>query len=102
MSSSVMTLSAPAMCPHGGPAIGASSSARVRVLGAPVLRASDRMVVAGCSLPPPAIPCLTVRLAGATRVRVEGQPVAITVGAVGERSGAPALIVDVQRRVLAT
>ncbi|MGV8932084.1 MAG: hypothetical protein ACOH1R_08265 [Luteimonas sp.] len=86
---------------HGAQAIAATHSARVQVQGVPVLRAGDRIVVAGCVAPASASACVALRMTGATRVWAEGQPVAIAVGAAAEGSGAPAHIVQVQARVLA-
>ena len=99
MSAPVLTQTSILLCMHGAQAIAATHSARAQVQGVPVLRAGDRIVVAGCVAPASA--CVALRLTGATRVWAEGQPVAIAVGAAAEGSGAPAHIVQVQARVLA-
>ncbi len=50
------------MCPHGGMVSVVSSNTRVQAGGAPVLRASDTFIIAGCALSAatPPQPCVTV------------------------------------------
>ncbi len=51
------------MCPHGGTVSAISSNVRVSAAGAPLVRASDTFVIAGCPFSTPAgpHPCVLVQ-----------------------------------------
>lgn len=102
MAAPVLTLASPLLCAHGGHAIAGSHGARVQVQGVPVLRAGDRALVAGCVVPEPAVACVALKLVAATRVYTEGQPVALALGAIEDTTGAPAHVLPLQSRVVAT
>jgi hypothetical protein len=67
----LLTQATTMMCPHGGTITAIPSSARAQAAGAPVLRASDTYIVAGCSFAPVVPhPCVTVQwVLTAQRVR---------------------------------
>lgn len=76
MAGHALTTAATMMCPHGGTVTGISTSPRVSA-GAPVLRASDTFVVAGCAFAPggAASPCVSVQwVVPDSRVTVGGSP----------------------------
>jgi hypothetical protein len=50
------------MCPHGGTVTAIPGSTRAQAGGAPVLRASDTFIIAGCSFAPVSPhPCVSVK-----------------------------------------
>jgi hypothetical protein len=58
----LLTLSSTMMCPHGGTVTAVPGSTRVLAAGAPVLRASDTFIIAGCTFAPVLPhPCVTVQ-----------------------------------------
>ena len=62
MMPALLTQASTMMCPHGGTITAVPSSAHAQAAGAPLLRASDTFIVAGCSFAPVAPhPCVTVQ-----------------------------------------
>jgi hypothetical protein len=70
----LLTPSSTMMCPHGGTVTAIAGSTRAMAGGAPVLRASDTFIIAGCAFAPVVPhPCLTVQwVLTAQRVRHGG------------------------------
>lgn len=90
-------------CAHGG-LCSIQGSARVRVMGMPVARASESSIVSACPLPMGVPgPCLQVRWGGGSqRVMVEGMPAVLsTTAGVAGPTDMPVLVVHTQGRVRA-
>ncbi len=71
----LLTASATMMCPHGGMISAAPGSTRAQAGGAPILRASDTFVVAGCTFQISGAPnpCVSAQwVQSATRVKHGG------------------------------
>lgn len=63
-------------CPHGGKvSVVPTSPPRVTVSGSPVVRATDQMVVAGCTFTPPCVKVQWINVSA--RTVVGGQPLAL-------------------------
>ena len=96
-----LTMTCTLRCAHGGVASAIPGTARVYASGAPLLCVGDPVVVADC--PATQTPrCTAIQLAGATRVRILGQPVAAGSGATCEPTGLPAGVIALRgvRRAL--
>jgi uncharacterized Zn-binding protein involved in type VI secretion len=102
----VLHLGATVLCSHGGQATPTAPSPRVMVSGQPVATIAAPYAVAGCAFVPPGGngPCVTGQwVAGATRVFVLGQPVALMTGSsVCAPTGTPLMPVSAQTRVIAS
>jgi uncharacterized Zn-binding protein involved in type VI secretion len=99
MGAPVLTSATILRCAHGSPALAATSNARVTASGVPVLCTGDTALVQSCTAQPP---CAALRLTGATRVTVSGQPLAIATGARSFPNGTHAIVAATQTRVIAT
>jgi uncharacterized Zn-binding protein involved in type VI secretion len=88
-------------CSHNAPATPGAPVPRVKIGGQPVVAVGSPYTIAGCPLQ---VPCATGQwTAGATRVRVAGQPLAIETGAsVCVPTGAPLAVKAVQSHVTAS
>lgn len=83
MGDPLVTSAASAYCVHGG-RVNAAGQSRVRVAGAPVITVLDGGVVSGCPFQAAdgPDPCITVRWTRhTTRVRIQGQPAVLQMGA---------------------
>jgi uncharacterized Zn-binding protein involved in type VI secretion len=101
----IIHLGATVTCSHAGQAQPVTAVPRVTVGGAPVVTLAVPYVIAGCALASvPSPPCASAQwTAGAQRVRVLGQPVAIQGGqSTCLPTGTPLLPTAVQPRVVAT
>src|SRR5216683_7547079 len=105
MAGPILHMGAVVMCAHCGSAMPTAPSSRVLVTGMPIATIAAPYVIAGCAFVPPAGngPCATAQwLVGATRVRSEGQPVAIVTGvAICAPTGTPLIPVEAQTRAIA-
>jgi len=97
----ILTRGATVLCAHGGQAQPTITNARVLVMGQPIVTLSDNYIISGCALPPVPGPCHIGQFTtGASRVRVEGQPVLVEGGSsLCTPSGTPLLVVATQQRV---
>lgn len=107
MTAPVVTFDAVVLCAHGGTAVPAAASARVRVQGVPIVGLATTYVIAGCTnhLPDDTPqPCVTATwTSGATRVRADGLPIVLSDGqAVCVPTGTGLLIPAPQQRVRAS
>jgi uncharacterized Zn-binding protein involved in type VI secretion len=102
----ILHLGATVLCSHGGQATPTAPIPRVTVSGRPVATIAAPYAVAGCAFVPPGGngPCVTGQwIAGATRVLVLGQPVALLSGAsTCVPTGTPLMPVAAQTRAIAT
>ncbi|HWX83880.1 MAG TPA: hypothetical protein VNZ48_09805 [Xanthobacteraceae bacterium] len=106
MAGPILHMGAVVRCAHGGSAVPAAPSARVKAAGMPIATIAAPYVIAGCGFVPPAGngPCVTAHwTTGAVRVRSEGQPVVIMTGvAICAPTGTPLIPVEAQTRAIAT
>jgi len=105
MAGPILHMGAVVRCAHGGAAVPAAPSARVKVAGMPIATIAAPYVIAGCGFVPPAGngPCVTAQwTTGAARVRSEGQAVVIMTGtAICAPTATPLIPVEAQTRVIA-
>lgn len=81
MIGAVLTVGAPAFCPHGGSAVSVAPDARVTIAGQPVLTIAAPLMLSGCRQAAGPNGCITAQfITGAARVRARGLPLAVDHG----------------------
>lgn len=100
----IVHLGAVVFCSHGGVAVPLAPSPRVTVSAQPVVTIGSPYAIAGCSLTPSGVFCVSGQwVAGAARVTSMGVPVAVQAGSsMCASTGMPMLPVTVQPRAVAT
>lgn len=101
----IVHLGAVVQCMHGGLATAVAPNPRVSVSGQPVVTIGSPYAIAGCSLTPSGVFCVSgAWVSGAVRVTSMGMPLAVQVGgaSVCASTGMPMLAVTVQPRAVAT
>ena len=105
MPSAILNAAAFVSCAHGGAATPTQTSLRVQVSGAPAVTIDAPYAIAGCPFAPPSGngPCVSGSwLTGASRVSVEGRPIAVANGqSICEPTGAAMIATSAQTRVRA-
>lgn len=98
----LLHLNATVTCSHGGKATPLAPDPRVTVSGQPIVTKLSAYVITGCTLPPPAGPCVTAQfLTFATRITSSIGPVLLMDSqATCVPTGTPLLISVVQTRAI--
>lgn len=104
MPGNILTVAATLQCAHAGTITASLPDPRVQILGASVLTAPGAGTVSGCTLPKNGPFDQTITwTAGSVRVTASGKALVLdTTVTPCLASGAPAMVVQVQRRVTAT